>query len=170
MITKPRIEYRQEQPYAAIRIHVPIPFGSYIQPLNREVKTWLASRDIKPSGPSIIRFLTTDMTRKLDIEVGWLVATTVPGNERVTMGFIPAGNYAVVMYTGSYRGKGLYNATVALLDWAEKNRINWKKTVINGVEWWESRNEIYLTDPAEEPDPKKWQTELAFLIADGSGA
>jgi len=166
IITEPKVEYRPEQHYAAIRAQVPIPFGSLIPPLNREVTAWLADRGMKPSGASIIRYFTTDMSQKLDIEVGWLVAEAVPGDERVISGVIPAGRYAVLMYTGSYWGKGIYKATVALLDWAEKNHITWKKTIIDDVEWWDSRNEYYLTDPNEEPDPKKWQTELAFLVAD----
>ena len=29
-----------------------------------------------------------------------------------------------------------------------------------------SRLEIYKTDPAEEPDMSKWETELAFKLAD----
>jgi hypothetical protein len=44
----------------------------------------------------------------------------------------------------------------------------------NGIVWqtseegkaWGARIEAYLTDPAEEPDPQKWQTELAFLITE----
>jgi effector-binding domain-containing protein len=166
MIPSPKIEYRPEQHYAAIQAQVPIPFGSHIPPLNREVTAWLAKKGIKPSGPSIIRYLTTDMSKKLDIEVGWLVASAVPGDERVITGVIPAGRYAVLTYTGSYRGKGIYNATVALLEWAERNRITWRKNIIDGAEWWVSRNEFYLTDPKVEPDPKKWQTELAFMVED----
>jgi effector-binding domain-containing protein len=166
MITEPKIEYRSEQHYAAIRVQVPIPFGSLLPPLNREVGAWLANKGMKPSGAPIIRYLTTDMTRKLDIEVGWLVAAAVPGDDRITAGVIPAGRYAVLTYTGPYKGKGLFKATVDLLGWAEKNHITWKKTIIDGVEWWDGRIEYYFTDPGEEPDSKKWQTELAFLIAD----
>jgi hypothetical protein len=35
-----------------------------------------------------------------------------------------------------------------------------------GVERWGSRLEFYLTDPAEEPDMSKWETQLAFRLAD----
>jgi hypothetical protein len=31
---------------------------------------------------------------------------------------------------------------------------------------WDARIEFYITDPAVEPDPKKWKTELAFLVAE----
>lgn len=31
----------------------------------------------------------------------------------------------------------------------------------------ESRIEVYLTDPETEPDPEKWETEVTYLLADG---
>jgi DNA gyrase inhibitor GyrI len=104
------------------------------------------------------------MARKLDIEVGWPVAALVPGDEHILTGTIPAGHYAVMYYTGSYRGKGLYKATVMLMGWAEDNGIVWKKSEIDGIEWWDARFEHYLTDPVEIPDSNKWETELAFMI------
>ena len=33
-------------------------------------------------------------------------------------------------------------------------------------ERWGGRLEIYLTDPAQEPDMSKWVTQLAFRLAD----
>jgi hypothetical protein len=33
-------------------------------------------------------------------------------------------------------------------------------------ERWGGRLEIYLTDPDQEPDMSKWQTQLAFRLAD----
>jgi len=31
---------------------------------------------------------------------------------------------------------------------------------------WGARLEVFLTDPRVEPDIERWQTELAFLLAD----
>jgi len=167
MITEPKLESRPARHFIAIRTQVPIPFGKYIGPLYKETSDWMADRGIPHAGPPIIRYLTTDMSRKLDIEVGWLVAGPVSGDERVSARVLPAGRYATMMYTGSYRGKGLYYATAALLEWAEKNGVRWAKSDRDGVEWWDARVELYHTDPEQEPDPKKWQTELVFLTADG---
>ncbi len=165
MLTKPQLEDRKEQHYLAIRTAVPIPFGKYLQPLWEEVDDWLKSQGVplSASGPAIIRYLTTDMSKKLDIEVGFAVDTPVPGNERIIADVLPAGRYATLLYTGSYRGKGIYKATVALLDWAKENGIVWNTATKNGVEWWNGRVEWYLTDPAREADTKKYRTELAFL-------
>jgi uncharacterized protein YdhG (YjbR/CyaY superfamily) len=38
----------------------------------------------------------------------------------------------------------------------------WQKPLKDGVEWWEAPLKWYITDP------QKWQTELAFLVADHS--
>jgi hypothetical protein len=45
MITKPKLDYRKEQPYAAIRTQVPIPFGKYLAPLWQEVQAWMKSQE-----------------------------------------------------------------------------------------------------------------------------
>jgi effector-binding domain-containing protein len=166
VLTKPKLENRPAQHYVAIRVAVPIPFGKYLQPLWGEVHDWLSSKGITSTGPAIIRYLTTDMSKKLDIEVGFALDQAVMGDERVIAEVLPAGRYATLLYTGPYKGKGVFKATVALLDWAKENNIAWNTTTKNDVEWWNGRTEFYLTDPDLEPDSKKYQTELAFLVAD----
>ena len=164
MLTKPKLETRQVQHYTAIRMAVPIPFGKYLQPSWNEVNRWLLDREITSPGPAIIRYLTTDMSKKLDIDVGFIVDRAVSGNERIIADVLPAGQYATLLYTGSYKGKGIFKATVALLDWAKENNIVWNTSTKNNAEWWNGRVEFYLTDPENEPDTKKYQTELAFLV------
>ena len=164
MTTAPRLEYRQEQHYIAIRTAVPIPFGKYLAPLWEEVNRWLKGKGIVPSGPAIIRYLTTDMSKKLDIDVGYALDKAISGDARITAGVLPAGQYATLLYTGPYKGKGIYKATVVLLEWAKENAIVWNTTIRNNAEWWNGRIEFYLSDPLSEPDPKKYRTELAFLV------
>jgi effector-binding domain-containing protein len=169
MLSIPRIEHRPAQHYVAIRTAVPIPFGKYLQPLWAEVDQWLRNQGIPvtASGPAIIRYLTTDMSKKLDIDVGFTVDRPLTGNDRIIAETLPAGQYAVLLYTGSYRGKGIFNATVALLDWAKTNHITWNTSIKNNAEWWNGRTEFYLTDPEKEKNTRKYQTELAFLTAEG---
>ena len=164
MITEPRIESRREQHYVAIRMAVPIPFGKYLQPAWNEVYDWMKNKDVKPSGPAIIRYLTTDMSKKLDIDVGFTIDKAVTGDDRITSDLLPAGRYVTLLYTGPYKGKGIYKATVSLLEWASENKIVWNTTKKNGVEWWNGRTEFYFSDPETEKDPKKFKTELAFLV------
>ena len=166
MVTRPGLEYRSEKYYVAIRKQVSIPFGELLPPLWGEVGAWLAGKGMAPSGVPFIRYLTTDMAKKLDIEVGFPVVTAVPGDERISAGVIPAGRYATLVYSGPYDNEGLVNATAGLLAWAEANHITWQTSIRDQIEWWEARYEFYLTNPAEEPDSQKWQTELAFLVAE----
>ncbi len=164
MITLPKIEHRKKQNYVAIRMTVPIPFGKYLQPAWNEVYEWMMHKEIKPSGPAIIRYLTTDMSKELDIDVGFTVDKAVKGDDRITADFLPAGRYTTLLYTGPYKGKGIFRATVALLDWAKETKIKWDTSKKKGVEWWNGRTEFYFSDPATEKDLKKFKTELAFKI------
>jgi hypothetical protein len=61
----------------------------------------------------------------------------------------------------------LGEATAELLSWADDNGIVWDvRSGENGDEW-TSRTEFYLTNPDEEPDSAKWETELAIKVKDG---
>jgi hypothetical protein len=68
----------------------------------------------------------------------------------------------VLLYFGHY--ENLAAVTGDFLAWAEKNKIIWQTTTKDGIEWWAGRIEWYPTDPDNESDPQKWQTELAFLV------
>jgi effector-binding domain-containing protein len=166
MITEPKIEPREKQNYVAMRMAVPMPFGKYLQPTWNEVYEWMMHKEIKPSGLALIRYLTTDMSDKLDIDVGFTIDKAVKGTDRIIADFLPTGRYATLLYTGSYEGTGIYEANIALTEWAKENHITWDITKKNKVEWWNGRAEFYFSDPAIEKDPTKSKTELAFLIAD----
>lgn len=166
MITEPKIERRKKQHYLAIRMAVAIPFGKYLQPAWNEVYEWMMENKVRSSGPALIRYLTTDMSTELDIDVGFTVDKAVKGNERIIADVLPAGRYATLLYTGPYTGKGIFKATVALLDWAKENKVKWDTSRKKGVERWNGRTEFYFSDPATEKDPKNFKTELAFLVAD----
>ena len=166
MITKPILEYRTEQPYAAVPLQAPIPFGKYLAPAWEAARLWLERQGVAPRGAPFIRYLTTDMSTKLDLEVGFPVDQLLPGDDHISTGILPAGKYATLVYTGSVRGKGLVKATITLLDWANANAIRWDTSPAGKTERWNGRLEWYLTDPQAEPDPQKWQTELAFLVAE----
>lgn len=162
----PTIEQRPAQPYAAIRLQVGIPFGDVLVPAWDKVHAWLAAQGLS-HGPSIIRYLTTDMSQKLDIEVGLVLEQDPPaGSDDVITGMLPAGKYATLLHTGPYDDDGVYQANVTMVGWAKANQVAWKTSQINGVEWWGSRIEWYLSDPDVETDPTKYRTELAFLLAE----
>ena len=77
---------------------------------------------------------------------------------------LPAGRYATLTHVG--HPSELAGATQALLDWAAGQGLTWDASPGEDGERWGSRLEIYLTDPAQEPDMSKWVTQLAIRLAD----
>jgi hypothetical protein len=76
---------------------------------------------------------------------------------------LPAGRYIVLRHVGRYDGVVAGNA--ALLDWASDHAIALDSWDTAGGTAWRSRVEHYLTNPAAEPDPAKWETDIAYLTA-----
>jgi hypothetical protein len=109
------------------------------------------------------------MAAKLEIDVAVPVAGAAIGDNRIIADILPTGRYATLIYTGPYGG--LMQATADLLAWAERKDIVWDMRPAGpNSEAWRARIENYLTDPTNEPDPAKWQTELAFKLADAERA
>jgi effector-binding domain-containing protein len=162
-VTEPKLEYRNTSYYAAIPLQVSIPFGFQLPAIWDEVRTWLSGRSVLPGGAPFIRYITTDMHKKLDIEVGIPVAQKLTGEGRVITGEFPAGKYAKILYTGPFENEGIVMATAALLEWGRKNNLHWNTSIRADKEIWEARIENYLTNPEEEPDSRKWQTEIIIL-------
>jgi effector-binding domain-containing protein len=163
MLAEPKlVDKSAEQTYMGIRTKVAMSeIASVVPPLFPEVRRWLEAKGAVIAGPPFLRDYVIDMTGVLDVEVGWPVAGHLLGDGRVEPGTIPAGRYAEALHVGGY--DKLMDATSQLLAWAEKNNIRWDMTDTGNEEHWVGRFEIYLTDPAAEPDPEKWETLLAFL-------
>jgi effector-binding domain-containing protein len=104
------------------------------------------------------------MERELEVEAGVPVAAAVDGDDHVVCGVLPAGRYATLTHVGN--PSKLPGVTKALLDWAADQGLRWDMSPADGGERWGGRLEIYLTDPSQEPDMSKWQTQLAFRLAD----
>jgi effector-binding domain-containing protein len=167
MSPSPRIEHRPEQPYLAIADSVTMQNIPTIADRMPEVFAFLAAHGIEPAGPPFFRYHLIDMERELEIEVGVPVAAghaADPSAGDVRAGMLPAGRYAVVTHVGAY--DELVGATADLLAWADRDGLRWDKVDTPVGERWGCRLEIYHTDPQEEPDPTKYETELAFRLAD----
>jgi effector-binding domain-containing protein len=164
--TGPEIEERQEVPYMGIRVQVPMAeLGTGLIPqLHDEVMGYLKSQGAEPKGPPFIRYWVINMAAKLDIELGWPVAQVLPGYGRVNAGALPAGRYASLLYTGDY--SGLMEANGVLIGWARENGITWDSQETAAGDAFGSRFESYITDPGDEPNPAKWETEVAIRLAD----
>jgi effector-binding domain-containing protein len=165
MISVQRVEQRVDQPYAAIRTEVGMGgFGEVLGPMWGEVFGWLGRRGIEPAGPPLIRYLVIDMAHGLQIDVGVPVVGPISGDGRIIGEVLPGGRYACLTYTGDYGG--LVGANAALQEWAAEQGLPFDKHATERGDAFGGRIESYLTDPAEEPDPSRWETEIAYRLAD----
>ena len=164
MSPAPEIVARAEQPYVAIRGQVSMSGLGPFAVRTGEVFAWLGARGLAPAGAPILKYNVIDMARQLEVEAGVPVAAAVDGDGEIIAGVLPAGRYATLTHVG--HPSELAGATGALLDWGASQGLTWDISRDGDVERWGSRLEFYLTDPAEEPDMSKWETQLAFRLAD----
>lgn len=163
-ITEPKIEDRKEQPYVGIRSQVPwTEFGRVIPQSLGEVFAWLQKQGMAPDGAPFMRYYVVNMESKMDVELGVPVASALSGEDRVRPGVLPAGRYASLVYTGV--GNGI-EGNKALIDWGMERGLVWDRWDVENGDAFGARVEFYLTDPANEPDQEKWETEVAIRLAD----
>jgi effector-binding domain-containing protein len=164
MRQEPQIQERAAQHYAGIPMTVTMDgLSSAVDSAFSELFPWLASQGIAPAGPPLIRYLVIDMAGDLQIEMAVPVAAPVAASGRIQPGILPGGRYAVLRHTGPY--DGLIASNAALQRWAQEQGIQFDTWDTAQGSAWRSRAEHYLTDPSQEPDPAKLETDVAYLIA-----
>jgi len=164
MNAEPEVTQRAAQPYAGISAWVPMAAVGSLADRIPEIFGRLSARGIAPAGPPFFRYHVIDMSRELLVEAGVPVVSAVDDDGDIRGGILPGGRFAVMTHTGA--PDTLIAATAALLEWAEAHGLAWDVTPADEGEKWGCRMESYLTDPAEQPDMTKWQTQLAFRLAD----
>jgi effector-binding domain-containing protein len=123
-----------------------------------------------PAGPVFLRYEVIDMAAELVVEAGVPVGegvaedVTAHGGQDVHHGVLPAGRYATVVHRG--HPDTLVGATADLLAWADAAGLRFDVRPSPAGDVWGCRLENYLTDPREEPRLDRWETELAFRLAD----
>lgn len=88
----------------------------------------------------------------VSIEAGLPVAARIEGEGNVLAEALPGGRAAVTTHHGPY--EQLFDAHAAVQQWIEEKGLR-----ARGSPW-----EVYLTDPADEPDPKNWRTDVLWPI------
>ena len=164
---QPRIQERAAQPYLAIPLTVTMEggFGEEVESGFSELFGWLEEHGVAPAGAPFIRFLVIDMEGELEIELAVPVADGVSGEGRFRADVLPPGRYGTLLRVGPY--DDLAASKTAIQKWAEKQGIAWDSWDTDSGSAWRGRGERYLTDPSVEPDPSKWEVEVAYLIAEG---
>lgn len=163
--TEPAIVRRAAQPYVAIKRTVTMDTMNEIADRIPEVIGWLHARGLRPAAAPFLKYNVIDMARQLVVEAGVPVEAEVVGDDVVFAGVLPAGRY--VSHTHVGHPDQLVEVVGAVLAWARERGLTWDMTESPDGDVWGCRLEIYHTHPAEQPDPNKWETELAFRLADG---
>ncbi len=160
----PRIQKLAAQHYAGIPAAVTMDgISAAVDEAFPELFAWLADNGVLASGPPFIRYLVIDMAAGLEIELAVPVSAPVTGSGRVRPGVLPEGSYVVLRHTGPY--DGLIAANAALRQWAGEHGVEFDTWQTANGSAWRSRVEHYLTDPSQEPDPAKWEVEVAYLTS-----
>ncbi len=163
-MTAPKIDARPDQHYMGIRTQVSMSeLSTAIPQLFDEVFGWLGQHGIAPAGSPLVRYYVIDMAGKLDVEMGVLVAQATTGDDRVKACVIPAGRYASLVYTGIHHGIA---GNKALLEWGAEQGLRWDTWTTPNGDAFGARVEYSLSGPEDDPDPAKWDTEVAIRLAD----
>ena len=163
LTSEPRIVERPARPYVAVRDSVSMSNIAAIADRLPEVFGWVARHGLEPTDAPFFRYETIDMDAELVIEAGVPLSDPVEGDDTVLAGVLPAGRYATVTHVG--HPSGLFDATAALLAWAQSEGLAWDVADSEHGQQWGCRLEIYRTDPNVEPDMNRWETDLEFRLA-----
>ena len=175
MSLSPAVVDRQEQPYVGIQEVVTMDTFAKIADRLPGVFDWLGEQGVEPAGPPFFRYNLIDMERRLEVEAGVPVLDPTMLDPSVLgpavadggmfVGTLPAGRYASVAYIG--HPDDLVTLTAELIRWADQEGLAWDMRQTGEGQAWGCRLEIFKTNPVEQPDPNRWETELAFRLADG---
>ena len=89
----------------------------------------------------------------IDIEAGIQIADSVSVvDNRVKLNYIATGGYVTAIHYGIY--ERIPETYFSINEWMRKNEVQ-----VIGPPW-----EVYITGPALEPNPEKWQTQINFPI------
>lgn len=144
---------QEETPTIGIRSMVPMEqmqsfFGESYGRLFEEI----GREHIKVTGMPFGRYrgIPTD---KVDVEAGVPIAKPAEGHADVVAGELPATEAVEAVHVGPYDTlEQTYNE---MTDWMSHHSL------VPSDDMWE----FYLTDPAEEPDPAKWETKVVWPVA-----
>jgi AraC family transcriptional regulator len=110
------------------------------------VADYLERADVAAAGPPFARleFRATDV----GVEAGFPVSEPITGDGWVRPSTLPAGLAAVANHRG--RREAIGSTCAKILGWLDRQGL-----AADGALW-----EVYLTDPADEPDPAHWRTRV----------
>jgi effector-binding domain-containing protein len=165
MIEQPFRNIRGTQRYVAIATAVTMDEFDLVGGLISEVYEWIERQGAVPAGPSFVRIVTSDMTAKLDIEVGVLIDAPLNGDERIVVGSVPSGAYVTLFYSVEQESDHL-QANVAIQAWAANEGLEWQIDRSSGVDVWGGR---FNFDRPDKSSDGHQVFELTYQVVDTGG-
>lgn len=102
--------------------------------------------------PYAMYYLWDEKANKFVLEAGYPVKGKQKDSGIIKFKEYPATKAVTAIHTGSY--ETLYNSYLALEKYIRDNHMKQK-----GMPW-----EVYLTDPATQPDMTKWETQIYYPV------
>jgi effector-binding domain-containing protein len=141
-------ETRQAQPTAVCRATLTVAeIGPWLGRTYGAVAELLAGRHAGPAGPPFARYHPLGDGR-FEVEAGFPASRPVEGGGDVQPSELPGGPVAATVHTGPY-GQ-MEPGYRALASWVTDHGGE-----AAGDAW-----EVYFSDPAAQPDPATWRTEI----------
>ncbi len=143
----------EEQHTAVIRCQLPLAEASRIPALIGQAYEAVQAAGQEPTGTPFVRSHSMSAD-PLDLEIGWPIANPFTGDGDVVASTLPAGPAAAASLIGAY--DQLPAAYEQIQTWCADHGRE-----IAGAPW-----ECYVTDPHEEPNPAKHQTDIYFPLTE----
>lgn len=122
---------------------------------------WLGEHQVAPlGGPLYVYRHIGSSDDTVDLTVAVPIAGPVKPTDGLVLGALPAGTYVVGRHVGA--PDAIPAAHSEVKKWAEAHGHNLDVLEDDNGGLWTGHAEHFLTDPAEEPDPSKWVTDLLF--------
>jgi effector-binding domain-containing protein len=142
----------QSQPIVSIRATTDeAGLGKFFETTYPVLTSSIQSEGLQPTGPPFARYFKFSK-EEVDVEGGVPVSGSPKGGGDVNAGEIPGGRVASTMHVGPYDKLG--DAYAAIETFMKEN----------GLEAAGPPMEIYWSDPQEEKDTSKLQTEIVWPI------
>ncbi|MBK7623518.1 MAG: GyrI-like domain-containing protein [Kineosporiaceae bacterium] len=141
-------EMHRPQPVAVMEATLTVAaIGPWLAEAFGAVATAVAAQGIALAGPPFARY-RHDGDGTFTVEAGFPVGTAIADAGPVRPGELPGGSTAVMIHIGPY--EAMEPAYAAVHAWIDDHG-----GTPSGPPW-----EVYLSDPAEQPDPTTWQTRI----------
>ncbi len=141
-------EARDAQVTAVARASLTVAeIGPWLGKTYGAIASLLADRQAGPAGPPFARYHLLGGDR-FEVEAGFPATMPIEGNGDIRPSELPGGQVAVTIHTGPY--DEMEPGYRALVSWVREHGGE-----LAGDPW-----EIYFSDPATEPDPATWRTQI----------